>query len=171
MLVQGPHGIFREVRSDGLETNALGTVWQGFANFIGSNLPMAAIVSGIFEQISVELEHDAVGERNVGLILMDGIEHVSEDGAHPSGHERDVRDELFASIRVQSVSDSCRHLKVFRACEALQLFGVFRVAGEEEDLVVFGEGSDGLDGGAAAGGEEVAKDRGLGCFSGFGGHG
>lgn len=80
MLVQDPHGIFREVRSDGLETNALGAVWQGFANFIGSNLPMAAIVSGIFEQISVELEHDAVGERNVGLILMDGIEHVAVSG-------------------------------------------------------------------------------------------
>ena len=76
----------------------------------------------------------------------------SEDGAHPSGHERDVRDELFASIRVQSVSDSCRHLKVFRACEALQLFGMIGVAGEEEDLVIFGEGSDGVDGGAAAGG-------------------
>ena len=33
----------------------------------------------------------------------------------------------------------------------------FRVAGEEEDLVVFREGSDGLDGGGAAGGVHVGE--------------
>ena len=33
----------------------------------------------------------------------------------------------------------------------LQLPGVIRMAGEEEDLVVFREGSDGLDGGGEAG--------------------
>ena len=33
----------------------------------------------------------------------------------------------------------------------LQLPGVIRMAGEEEELVVFREGSDGLDGGGAAG--------------------
>jgi hypothetical protein len=38
-------------------------------------------------------------------------------------------------------------LKVFRTYLTLQLTGVFRVAGEEEDLVIFREGSDGLDGG------------------------
>jgi hypothetical protein len=34
---------------------------------------------------------------------------------------------------------------------------VFRVAGEEEDLVVFREGSDGLDGGGAAAGVHVGE--------------
>ena len=34
---------------------------------------------------------------------------------------------------------------------------MIRVAGEEEDLVVFREGSDGLDGGGAAGGVHVGE--------------
>jgi hypothetical protein len=41
---------------------------------------------------------------------------------------------------------------MFSSRLALQLPGVIRVAGEEEDLVVLREGSDGLDGGGAAGG-------------------
>ncbi len=42
---------------------------------------------------------------------------------------------------------SFRHPQAFCFGETLQLTGVIRVAGEEEDLVVFREGSDGLDGG------------------------
>jgi hypothetical protein len=34
---------------------------------------------------------------------------------------------------------------------------MIRVAGEEEDLVVFREGSDGLDGGGAAGGVHIGE--------------
>jgi hypothetical protein len=45
------------------------------------------------------------------------------------------------------VVDSCRQMKTFCASKILQFPGVIRVAGEEEDLVVFREGSDGLDGG------------------------
>lgn len=41
---------------------------------------MAAIVSGIFEQIAVELKYDAVRERDVSVILMDGIKHVTVAG-------------------------------------------------------------------------------------------
>lgn len=52
---------------------------------------------------------------------------------------------------------SCSHLKVFRRSKTLQFPGVIGVAGEEEDLVVFGEGSDGLDGGCAAGGVHVGE--------------
>jgi hypothetical protein len=44
-----------------------------------------------------------------------------------------------------------RYLKAFSACETLQFPGMIRVAGEEEDLASFCEGSDGLDGGGAAG--------------------
>ena len=64
---------------------------------------------------------------------------------------------FFNKARLKSVSDSCRHLKVFRPNDALQFFGVFRVTGEEENLVVFCEGSDGLDGGGAAGGVHVGE--------------
>ena len=39
----------------------------------------------------------------------------------------------------------------------LQLPGVIRVAGEEEDLVVFREGSDGLDGGGVENAEAHEK--------------
>ena len=52
---------------------------------------------------------------------------------------------------------SLRHLQGFRACEFLQLPGVIRVAGEEEDLVVFREGSDGLDGGGVENAEAHEK--------------
>jgi hypothetical protein len=38
-------------------------------------------------------------------------------------------------------------VKAFRTGKALQLPGVIGVAGEDEDLVVCGEGSEGLDGG------------------------
>jgi hypothetical protein len=50
---------------------------------------------------------------------------------------------------------SLHHLKVFRARKAFQITRVIRVAGEEEDLVVCGEATDGLDGGGAAGGVHV----------------
>lgn len=46
---------------------------------------------------------------------------------------------------------SFRDLQAFRTGQPLQISRVFRVAGEEEDLVFFREGSDGLDGGGAAG--------------------
>jgi len=49
------------------------------------------------------------------------------------------------------------HLETFRANVVLQLPGMIRVAGEEEDLVSFREGSDGLDGGGAAGGVHVGE--------------
>jgi hypothetical protein len=42
-------------------------------------------------------------------------------------------------------------LEAFRVGVVLQLPGVLRVTGEEENLVAFREGSDGLDGGGAAG--------------------
>jgi len=41
-------------------------------------------------------------------------------------------------------------VKGFRARKALQLPGVIRVAGEDENLVICGEGCEGLDGGGAA---------------------
>ena len=52
---------------------------------------------------------------------------------------------------------SFRHMQAFRARKTLQLAGVFRVAGEEEDLVVFREGSDGLDGGGVENAEAHEK--------------
>ena len=52
---------------------------------------------------------------------------------------------------------SFRHLKAFRTCETLQCASAVRVAGEEEDLVVFREGSEGLDGGSAAGAVHVGE--------------
>jgi len=64
---------------------------------------------------------------------------------------------ILNKARLKYIADSCRHLKAFRARKALQLAGMFRVAGEEEDLVVCGEGSDGLDGGGAAGGVHVGE--------------
>lgn len=48
---------------------------------------------------------------------------------------------------------SFRHIKALGSRQALQLPGVIRVAGEEQDLVVLGEAWDGLDGGGAAGSE------------------
>lgn len=57
---------------------------------------------------------------------------------------------FFNKSRLKYVEDSCRHLEGFCTRQTLQLFGVIWVAGEEENLVVFGEGSDGLDGGGAA---------------------
>jgi hypothetical protein len=41
---------------------------------------MSADVSGIFEQITVELKDDAIREWNMGVILMDGIQHVAIAG-------------------------------------------------------------------------------------------
>ena len=64
---------------------------------------------------------------------------------------------FFNKSRLEYVSDSCRHLKGCCALKTLQLPGVIRVAGEEEDLVVFREGSDGLDGGGAAGAVHVGE--------------
>ena len=58
---------------------------------------------------------------------------------------------FFNKSRLKYVEDSCRHLEGFCTRLTLQLPGVIRMAGEEEDLVVFREGSDGLDGGGAAG--------------------
>lgn len=80
VLVENAHGVFGEVRGHGFETNALVAIRQGFADFIGGNFPMTAIVPGVFEEVVVELEHDTIGERNVGVILMDGIEHVAVAG-------------------------------------------------------------------------------------------
>ena len=48
-------------------------------------------------------------------------------------------------------------MQAFRARKTLQLASMFRVAGEEENLVVFREGSDGLDGGGASGGVHVGE--------------
>jgi len=54
-------------------------------------------------------------------------------------------------------------VKTFRARKALKLPGVIGVAGEDEDLVVCSEGSEGLDGGGAAGGVHVGEGVGSGC--------
>jgi hypothetical protein len=51
----------------------------------------------------------------------------------------------------------------FRVDKALQLSGVIRVAGEDEDLVVCGEGSEGLAGCGVAGGVHVGEGVGSGC--------
>jgi hypothetical protein len=45
--------------------------------------------------------------------------------------------------------------------KTLQLPGVIGVAGEEEDLVVFGEGSDGLDGGGVENAEAHGEGEGF----------
>jgi hypothetical protein len=57
---------------------------------------------------------------------------------------------------------SFRHPQAFCSGETLQLTGVIRVAGEEEHLVIFREGSDGLDGGGAAGAVHVGEGGGEG---------
>ena len=57
---------------------------------------------------------------------------------------------------------SFRHLKAFCARKTLQLPGVIRVAGEEENLVVFREGSDGVDGGGVDNAEAHEKGDGVG---------
>jgi hypothetical protein len=51
----------------------------------------------------------------------------------------------------------------FRVDKALQLSGVIGVAGKDEDLVVCGEGSAGVNGSGAAGGVHVGEGVGSGC--------
>lgn len=80
VLVKSAHGVFGEVRGEGFKADALGAIRQGFADFVGRNFPMSAIVPRIFEEIAVELEDDAICERDVGVILMDGIKHVAVAG-------------------------------------------------------------------------------------------
>ena len=48
-------------------------------------------------------------------------------------------------------------MQIFRACVLLQFTGVFRMAGEEQDLALLSEASDGLNGGGAAGGVHVGE--------------
>ena len=65
--------------------------------------------------------------------------------------------DFFNKSRLKYVEDSCRHLEGSCTLKTLQLPGVIRVAGEEEDLVVFREGSDGLDGGGVENAEAHEK--------------
>ena len=51
----------------------------------------------------------------------------------------------------------------FRVDKALQLSGVIRVAGEDEDLVVCGVGSACVAGSGVAGGVHVGEGVGSGC--------
>ena len=50
-----------------------------------------------------------------------------------------------------------RRGNTFRTDKNLELLCVFFVAGQEEDLVFFGKGSDGLDSGGAAGGVHIGE--------------
>jgi len=81
--MEGPHGILCEVRCHGLETNALGAIGQGFADFVGCEFPLTADVARILEEIAVKLEHDSIRERNVGVVLVDRIENVAVAGDFP----------------------------------------------------------------------------------------
>jgi hypothetical protein len=54
-------------------------------------------------------------------------------------------------------------VNAFRFDKTLQLSGVIGVAGKDEDLVVCGEGSEGLAGCGAAGGGDVGEGVGSGC--------
>ena len=76
------------------------------------------------------------------------------------GNLRSVKGIKRGALEAVAVSArSSNHLEISSSRLSLQLLGVIQVTGKEEDLVIFREGSDGLDGGGAAGGVHVGESQ------------